>query len=49
VIALLGLLGMLVGEQAVGWWRGHVDLAQAVTRLSTHGTHQGKPERKQDT
>ncbi|WP_439599147.1 DUF1427 family protein [Falsiroseomonas sp.] len=49
VIALLGLLGMLVGEQAVGWWRGHVDLAQAVSRICTHGTHQARPEGKQDT
>jgi XapX domain-containing protein len=39
VIALLGLLGMLVGEQAVAWWRGHVDVAQAVVRASTHGEH----------
>jgi len=39
VIALLGLLGMLVGEQAVAWWRGHVDVAQAITRASTHGEH----------
>jgi XapX domain-containing protein len=48
VIALLGLLGMLVGEQAVSWWRGHVDLAQAAARICTHGTHEAKPEGKQD-
>jgi len=42
VIALLGLLGMLIGEQAVAWWRGHVDVSQAVARACTHGEHPPK-------
>ncbi|WP_371055798.1 DUF1427 family protein [Rhodosalinus sp. K401] len=33
IIALLGLLGMLVGEAAVQWVRGHVD-------GSAHANHQ---------
>ena len=47
VIALLGLLGMLMGEPAVAWWRGHVDVVQAATRICTHGTHSPKPPPKQ--
>lgn len=38
-IALLGLLGMLIGEQVIAWWRGHVDLAQAVHRVSHQPEH----------
>lgn len=30
IIALLGLLGMLAGEAAVQWFKGHTNLVQSV-------------------
>lgn len=30
IIALVGLLGMLAGEAAVQWFKGHTNLVQAV-------------------
>lgn len=43
VIALLGLLGILIGEQAVAFLRGHATAAQAVTRACDHAPHPETP------
>ncbi len=50
VIALLGLLGMLGGEAAVSYLRGHVDVAAAVMHRKSFATDKlAEPRPEQDS
>ena len=40
IIALLGLLGMLAGEAAVQWLRGHSDALSHALHLKSFAVHQ---------
>ena len=39
IIALLGLLGMLAGEAAVQWLRGHPEVLAQIMHRKTFSTH----------
>jgi XapX domain-containing protein len=39
IIALLGLLGMLAGEQLIGYWRGHPDAVSSLLHTKAFSHH----------
>lgn len=47
VIALIGLLGMLVGEMGVSWWRGHPTALSSLlhTKSFTTGSAESRDAR----
>lgn len=49
IIALLGLLGMLAGEAAVQWMRGHSDVLSKCLHSKTFTVAQSKSAAPEDT